>query len=69
MSWSIFFSFVVAHAAIIAPLAMWTFSAFMASMPELGPNTGFFTKWVHDFLQLLAANLNKRSSPPPPPKS
>lgn len=59
--------FIVAHQTPISLFLAWNFSAMMSSLPPLDPKAGYFTRWIHDYLQLLAANLNKRNADIPPP--
>lgn len=39
----------------------WNFSAFLSAMPELPDDAPYFVRWIHDYAQLVAANLNKRT--------
>lgn len=55
-------AFFNAHSTSILLFAAWNFSAFLSAMPPLPENCGYFARWIHDYFQLLAANLNKRQT-------
>ena len=42
----------------------WNFSALLSAMPPLPEHAPYWVVWIHDYLQLLGANLNKRPSLP-----
>jgi hypothetical protein len=52
-----------AHQTTIALTLAWLFSAGMSTMPPLESNAGYWTTWSYRFLQAVAANVNKLSSP------
>lgn len=41
------------------------FSGLMSTMPPLPKDAGYWTVWVHDFLQWMAANWPKRQRADP----
>lgn len=49
------------HYVVIGAVCWYLFSSAMSQMPPLPENVGWFGKWAHDTLQLLAANPNKFS--------
>jgi hypothetical protein len=40
-------------------LCGWLFSAAMSTMPQPKENCPYFVRWIHDWLQVIAANLPK----------
>ena len=46
---------------LLMPIAGWIFSAAVSSMPPLADHAPYAAQWAHDFLQLLAANLNRKT--------
>lgn len=51
--------FYMAHKTEILLYAAYVFSAVMSTMPPLPESTPYFLRWIHDALQVLAANPNK----------
>jgi hypothetical protein len=62
---NILMQFVEAHRTVILLAGAWNFSAVLSAMPELPENAPFWAVWAHDYLQIVAANLNKRGNPKP----
>jgi hypothetical protein len=56
--------YLVAHQTLIALTLAWNFSAFTNSMRPLSPNAGYWTGTIHDYLQVVGANLNKLQGSP-----
>jgi hypothetical protein len=52
-------TFVAENKTPILLCAGWVFSCFCSTMPALSPNAGYFARWAHNFLQMLAANPHK----------
>ena len=42
--------------------AAWLFSVWVGTMPPLPPNVSYRKRWAHDFLQVAAANLDRKTS-------
>lgn len=55
--------FLMNHQTVILLALAWNFSAAMSAMPPIGDDAPYFVRWVHDYLQIVAANLNKRMQP------
>lgn len=58
-------AFVAAHSTVISLGLAWNFSAAMNAMPPLSENAPYFVRWFHDYAQIVAANLNKRTTANP----
>jgi hypothetical protein len=51
--------FVAANKTIISLGGLWAFSALCSAMPPLPEKAGYGLTWAHNFLQAVAANINK----------
>lgn len=55
--------FLRAHETVILLGLAWNFSALLSAMPAIPEDAPYLVRWLHDYLQLVAANLNKRTEP------
>jgi hypothetical protein len=58
-------AFLWAHHTVILLALAWNFSALLSAMPEIPDNAPYLIRWIHDYLQIVAANLNKREQRKP----
>lgn len=55
-------TFLYSHHTELLLAAGWLFSLWCSTMPTPKPNASPYIIWAHDFLQAIAANMNKRSA-------
>lgn len=61
--WHALEQYILANRTLIALGAAWGFSAIVSTMPPLPTNAGYWSTWVHNLLQTVAANLNRVRTP------
>lgn len=53
--------FLRTHETVLLLVLGWNFSALLSAMPEIPDSAPYLVRWIHDYLQIVAANLNKRT--------